>query len=246
MQKLTGWPPSFYGAPGRREANERGAALDLGGWQLTSTLHALLAARLWHQERGAGLALVCLSYTAAAAGMALLIRWRRSVYVAHRELLTAAANVHHTAMWLHLVLRGGLPLFGLHNGRPLRLLGLLAVANSSVLTMIYFTHGRMSLPAMRRLLPLLALQPLARGAPLCRCLLQEEGTAASMRVLYQALAAAHDAALLPFASPAIAADPDPLHACLAVNAWLLVAVSVVLPRWRCCGCLSSAPQLGTR
>ena len=114
-------------------------------------------------------------------------------------------------MWLHVVLQGGVPLLALHAGLPLRLLGLLAVANTSLLTMIYFTHGvnglcqctrvwhscqggrasllpseaqpaslnatrfatppmpalphagRMSLPAMRRLLPLLALQPVRCG-----------------------------------------------------------------------------------
>ncbi|PRW45058.1 hybrid sensor histidine kinase response regulator [Chlorella sorokiniana] len=232
MDKLRGLLPSllsFYGDPSRRAVNERGATLDLGGWQLTATLHALLAVRLWHQERGTGLALFCLSYTVLAVGMAGLIRWRRSVYVKHRELLTSAANAHHTAMLLHLVLRGGLPLFSLHGGRPLRLLGLLAVANSSVLTMIYFTHGRMSLPAMRRLLPLLALQPLARSMPLCRCLLREEGAAAPMHALYQAVAAAHEAPLLPVASLAVVPDLGPLHACLAVNAWLLLAVSVALP-----------------
>ena len=38
-----------------------------------------------------------------------------------------------------------------------------------------------------------------------------------------------NAALLPFGSPAVTDDPDPLYACLAVNAWLLVAVSVALP-----------------
>ena len=38
-----------------------------------------------------------------------------------------------------------------------------------------------------------------------------------------------DAALLPFGSLAVADDPNPLYACLAVNAWLLVAVSVALP-----------------
>ena len=151
------------------------------------------------------------------------------------SLSCCVPNNPSAAMWLHLVLRGGLSLFGLHNGRPLRLLGLLAVANSSMLTMIYFTHGarglqpppqpqqpqqpqpqqtprrsvcvvkgmcmegppaerasglcllsktgcplhsypatpfhagRMSLPAMRRLLPLLALQPVRRmrGKAVC-------------------------------------------------------------------------------
>lgn len=38
-----------------------------------------------------------------------------------------------------------------------------------------------------------------------------------------------EAALLPFASPAAVPDPGPLAACLAVNAWLLLAVSVALP-----------------
>lgn len=50
FQHTTIFPPSSQS----RAANERGATLDLGGWQLTSVLHALLAARLWQQERGAG------------------------------------------------------------------------------------------------------------------------------------------------------------------------------------------------
>ena len=37
-----------------RAANEHGATLDLGGWQLTSMLHALLAARLWKEHSTGG------------------------------------------------------------------------------------------------------------------------------------------------------------------------------------------------
>ena len=38
-----------------------------------------------------------------------------------------------------------------------------------------------------------------------------------------------EAALVPFASQAALADPGPLYACLAVNAWLVLALSVALP-----------------
>lgn len=73
--------------------------------------------------------------------LALSLPNQSSSPVSLYSLPCCSPNNPSAAMWLHLVLRGGLPLFGLHNGRPLRLLGLLAVANSSVLTMIYFTHG---------------------------------------------------------------------------------------------------------
>lgn len=44
-------------------------------------------------------------------------------------------------MWHFVILRRGVPLFSLHGGRPLRLLALLAVGNSSIWIMLTFTYG---------------------------------------------------------------------------------------------------------
>ncbi|PRW44947.1 squamosa promoter binding -like 5 [Chlorella sorokiniana] len=220
----------FYGDPFRTVANEQATAvLDVTGWKLSGLLHVLLAARLWQQERGTESVLALLSYSVVCVGMPALIRWRRALYVRHRELIGSVVHAHHMAVWHHVVLWRGVPLFSLHGGHPLRLLVLLAVANSSIWIMLTFTYARCALSSMRRVLPLLALQQLARSVPLCRCLLQTEGAAAPMRGLNYALAAAHEAALLPFASPAAVPNPDPLHACLAVNAWLVLGVGMVLP-----------------
>lgn len=43
------------------------------------------------------------------------------------------------------------------------------------------------------------------------------------------LAPCSDAALMPFATPPAAAAHSPLHACVVVNLWLLLAVNVALP-----------------
>lgn len=126
----------------------------------------------------------------AMLGCAALIRWRRHVYLRHREPLQSLVVL--VAAWSGLVgaLEGSCGEFNLHrrHGDSAALLLFLMTLHNGTISLLAFTlYSRPALRWELAALPLISLLPILRGEAYCDKVLEAEGVEGPMELLFHVL-----------------------------------------------------------
>lgn len=215
--------------PFRRSLNERGASVDETCTKIGARLLVLhIISFVLLKERQPGQALIFALHPLLMECTAVFMKRRRETYVRHREAIVLLLQLHHAwSVMFQIVNSNGVGL-SMHNGSALGLL-ILNVVGCPIHMISYSLHARLLLSWNVWALPAIAVLPIAFGPRMCVRLLETEGAEAALAGAYRGLNLAHlcRSPLAALLEPTAASSPR--QACVAINAWTVLFVTVVTP-----------------